>query len=107
MRFKPLIPRKLANRDVDKAIAWHPGEGAEQTAPGFIDSLEQAYSHIGRHPATGPTRYAHELDLPDLRSWPLKRFPYMVFCIERDDHVDVWRVLHGQRDTPAWLQETD
>ena len=23
--------------------------------------------------------------------------------IERDDHIDVWRVLQGQRDIPAWL----
>ena len=107
MRVKPVIPRQLANRDVDAAITWYLGEGAEQAAFGFVDALEQAYSHIGRHPATGSPRYAHELDLPGLRSWPLKRFPYMLFYVERDDHVDVWRVLQGQQDIPAWMQETD
>ena len=46
---------------------------------------------------------AHELDLPGLRFRMLKRYPYIVFYVERDDHIDVWRVLHGQRDIPSWL----
>jgi hypothetical protein len=33
--------------------------------------------------------------------WP--RYPYLVFYVERSDHIDIWRVLHGQRDIPAWL----
>ncbi|MBU6440076.1 MAG: type II toxin-antitoxin system RelE/ParE family toxin [Betaproteobacteria bacterium] len=51
-------------------------------------------------------RYAHELNLPGLRSWSLTRYPYLVFYVEQPDHVDVWRVLHGQRDISAWLHET-
>lgn len=102
-RAKPVVPRQLANRDVDEALAHYVSEGAQQAALGFIDALEQAYSHIGRYPATGSLRYAHELNLPGLRFWPLARHPHLVFYIERDDHVDVWRVLHGQRDIPAWM----
>jgi toxin ParE1/3/4 len=30
-----------------------------------------------------------------------------VFYVERPDHMDVWRVLHGQRDIPAWMQEPE
>jgi toxin ParE1/3/4 len=41
-----------------------------------------------------------------LRSWPLTRFPYLVFYFERDDCVDVWRVLQAQRDIPAWINES-
>lgn len=103
MKAKPIVPRELANRDVDDAIEHYLGEDAQQAALGFINALEQAYSHIGRHPATGSSRYAHELNLPGLRSWSLTRYPHLVFYIEREDHIDVWRVLHGQRDIPAWL----
>ncbi|MBI1282713.1 MAG: type II toxin-antitoxin system RelE/ParE family toxin [Thiobacillus sp.] len=103
MKAKPVIPRALANRDVDQAIAWYLNEDAAQAAQGLIDSLERAYAHIARYPATGSARYAQELNLPGLRSWPLKNYPYLVFYVERADHVDVWRVLHGQRDVPAWL----
>jgi len=104
VRPKPVIPRKLANRDVDEAIAHYLSEGAEPAALRFIDDLEQAYTHVARHPATGSPRYAHELNLPGLRAWRLTRYPYLVFYLERDDHIDVWRVLHGQRDIPAWME---
>ncbi len=107
MKSKPVIPRDLANRDVDAAIRHYLRENAEQAAIGFIDALEQAYAHIGRNPATGSPRYAHELNLPGLRFWPLKHYPHLIFYIERDDRIDVWRVLHGQRDIPAWMHEPD
>jgi toxin ParE1/3/4 len=48
-------------------------------------------------------RYAHELDVPGLRCWPLRRYPHLVFFVERDDHIDVWRILHAERDIPAWM----
>lgn len=104
---KPVIPRELANQDVDDVIAYYLSEGAEQAALGFIDALEQAFSHIGRQPATGSPRYAHELNLPGLRVWPLTRYPYLVFYIEQPGHLDVWRVLHDQLDIPAWMQVPD
>ena len=48
------------------------------------------------------------LNIPGLRSWPLTRYPHLVFYMEREDHIDVWRVLHGVRDIPAWLvDDTD
>lgn len=107
MTAKPVVPRDLANQDIDDAIAYYLGEGAEQAAFGFIDALEQAYAQIARHPASGFPRYAHELNLPGLRFWPLARYPYLVFYVERPQHIDVWRVLHSQRDIPAWMQEPE
>ena len=104
MKTKPVTPRELALRDVEQAVAYYLDEGATSAALGLIDALEKAYAHIGRHPATGSPRYAHELNLPGLRFWPLTRYPYCVFYTEKSDHIDVWRVLHGQRDIPAWLQ---
>lgn len=102
---KPVIARAQACRDVDDAIAYYLSEDAEQAALGWVDALEHAYAHIGRHPATGSPRYAHALGIPGLRSWPLGRYPHVVFYVERADHIDVWRVLHGRRDIPAWMQE--
>ncbi len=106
MKPKRVIPRAQADRDVRQAVDYYVNEGAAQAALGFVDAIEQAFLHIGRYPATGSTRYAHELELPGLRCWPVKRFPYLVFYVEGDDHIDVWRVLHAQRDIPAWLGES-
>ena len=107
MKAKTVVPREQADQDVDEALAYYLGEGAEAAALGFIDALEHAYTHIGRHPGTGSPRYGHELNLPGLRSWPLTRYPHIVFYFERTDYIDVWRVLQGQRDIPAWMRETE
>ncbi len=107
MRVKPVIPRELANWDIDETLGHYLSEGADAAALGFIDTLEQAYAHIARHPVTGSMQYAHELNIPGLRFWPLKRFPYLVFYVERESHIDVWRVLHAKRDIPGWLQDDE
>ena len=107
MKAKPVIPRGLANQDVDAAVEYYLGVQAPQAATGFIEALHKGYTHISRRPADGSPRHAHELGLPGLRSWSLSRSPYLVFYVERSDHIDVWRVLHGKRDLAAWLQEPD
>jgi toxin ParE1/3/4 len=96
MTVKPIVPRDLALRDVEDAIAV-----------GFIDQLEATYGAISRRPATGSPRTGHALGLPGLRSRRLKRFPYLVFYVERADHIDLWRVLHASRDIPASLRDLD
>jgi toxin ParE1/3/4 len=102
---KVVVPRELARQDADEAIDYYLNENAPEAALGFIDALERAYSDISRHPGAGSSRYAHELNLPGLRFWPLQKYPYLVFYVERVDHVDVWRVLHGERDILSWLRE--
>ncbi|KQP12676.1 type II toxin-antitoxin system RelE/ParE family toxin [Pseudorhodoferax sp. Leaf267] len=105
MTQKPVILRAQARQDVYDAIDWYLEQQANTAASGFVDALERAYRHIARQPTTGSPRYAHELGLPGVRFWPLTRYPHLVFYIERDDHIDVWRVLHGQRDIPVWMLE--
>lgn len=93
--------------DVNDAVAYYFGAGAEEAALGFIDALARAYVHIGRHSGTGSPRYAHALGLPGLRAWPVAGYPYLIFYVERAEGVDVWRVLHTSRDIPAWMHEPD
>ena len=107
MRTKPVVPRARANRDVETAIDFYLAQGGEAAALRFLDALERAYAFIARHPGAGSPRYAYELDLPGLRCWRLRRSPYLVFTVERDDRIDVWRVLHGERDIPASMNEAE
>lgn len=48
-----------------------------------------------------------ELELPGLRHWPVAGFLYLIFYRGHDTHIDVWRVLHGERDVPARLRAVD
>jgi toxin ParE1/3/4 len=104
---KPIFPRELAHRDVEAAVDYYIREAGPDVALGFIDALQTAYRAIADHPAAGSPRYAHELSLPGLRSRGVKRYPYLVFYIEHDDRIDIWRVLHAQRDIPARMQQTE
>lgn len=95
--------RDAAARDIDKAVGYYRKEVGPDAAAGFVDALEAAVSHLCRHPLTGSLRFAYELGIPDLRSWSLRRFPYLVFYIADDERIDIWRVLHSRRDIPAHL----
>ena len=107
MNRKRVVLREQANRDAEGAVDYYLREAGEQTAHRFVDALERACAQVAVHPAAGSSRYAVELSLPGLRVWPLKRYPYLLFYVERDDHVDVWRLLHAERDIPAWLRDPD
>lgn len=104
MNAKHAILRARADQDVQEAIDYYLGQGAQHAPAGFVDALEQALRHIERNPATGSPRYAHELALPGLRAWQLKGYPHIVFYVDRGSYVDVWPVLHGSRDIPAWME---
>ena len=97
--------REVARRDVEGAVDYYVGEGGEVLALRFVAALQRALDLIARRPAAGSPRFGYELQLPGLRTHSLRDFPYLVFYVERDDFVDVWRVLHGSRDLPAWLLE--
>lgn len=105
MTEKPVRPSKQAIRDVDEIIEGYLEASPESIALGFIEALASGYRHIGLNPGIGSMRYAYELQLPGLRAWPLNQYPQLVFYLEHRDHIDVWRVLHGSRDLPQWIQD--
>lgn len=95
--------RAAAEQDIAEAVAHYRDEGGLEVALDFVDALEATIADLCDHPLIGTLRFAFELEIPDLRSWPLQRFPYLVFYVPDDDRVDVWRVLHARRDIPAFL----
>jgi toxin ParE1/3/4 len=104
---KPVRLRELAHRDTEAAVDYYIREAGPEVALAFLEALRIAYRMIADHPTAESPRPAHELALPGLRSRMLKRYPYLVFYVEQDDHIDVWRVLHAHRDIPAWLREPE
>jgi toxin ParE1/3/4 len=98
---KPVQLRRLAGADIDAAVEYYSSEAGPEITTDYIDALEQGLAHIGRHPRHGSLRFAYELDIPELRSWPLTRFPYVIFYVERETRIDVWRILHSRRDIPG------
>ena len=106
MSVNPVVVRERAKRDIDEAVVHYLAEAEATVAFDFIDALEEACRRIGECPACGSPRYAHDLGIPRLRFVATEKFPYLVFHVEREAEVDVWRVLHGARDIPAWMRES-
>ena len=104
---RPVRLRALAAADIEAASDYYVDQVSEQTALEFIDTVERGIRRISRGPNVGSLHFAYELALPDLRAWPLQRFPYVVFYVATSDEIDVWRVLHSRRDPPTALQRPD
>lgn len=106
MTAKPVVRLARADLDVLDAID-HYLEEAPQAVEDLIDALEEAYRRLARDPGLGSPRYAHELDIPGLRHWRCRRFPYLVFYQDAGDRILILRVLHGQRDIPQRMRDAD
>lgn len=51
----------------------------------LLHTVEAATQHIGRHPGIGSLRYASLTGFTALRSVTVRRFPYVILYIDRDD----------------------
>ncbi|PPU72803.1 MULTISPECIES: type II toxin-antitoxin system RelE/ParE family toxin [Xanthomonas] len=98
--------RPLALQDVKAAAAWYGSAAGTQRELAFIKALESAVAMIALHPDVGSSRYAMLLQLPEIRSWPLKGYPYLLFYTAHADDIVIWRVLQMQRDIPAWMMDS-
>lgn len=102
--MKPAIRSARAEADIQAALEYYLVE-APNVAERFIAALEKAVAQIERQPGIGSPRYGHELGIPMLRHWSRSRFPYALFYIEHDDHLDLIRVVHMSRDIPSSLRD--
>lgn len=103
--MKPLYWHPQSRRDADEAAAWRAEQDGVNLELAFIDTLETATRQLARRPGVGSARYADSLKIAGLRCWSLKKFPYLVFYMELERQVDIWRVLHEKRDIPVWMGE--
>lgn len=103
--MKPAIILSRARRDATAEIDHYRRETGPAVASAFVAAFEAAIRHIEAYPGSGSPRYGLELDIPGLRHWPTRRFPHVLFYVERSSTVEVWRVLHQSRDIPACFAE--
>ncbi len=101
---RPVRLRALAAADIEAASDFYVDQAGDQTALEFIATVERGIRRIGRNPNVGSLHFAYELALPDLRAWPLQRFPYVVFYQVSAAGPTVLGVLHGARD-PQQLED--
>ena len=104
MTLKPAVPRERARRDIREAVRYYRLQAGEDVAIRFVAAYQSALEALAAHPGAGSPRYGVSLDIAGLRSWPLERFPYLIFYIDQRDHIEIWRVLHGSREVTSLLK---
>jgi toxin ParE1/3/4 len=102
MISKPVIRRAAADEDIGEAVDYYAAESVS-AADQFIGELKRSVDLVGKTPCIGSPRYSHELNIAGLRFQKLGKFPYLMFYIEREEYIDVLRVLHEHRDMPGQL----
>lgn len=104
---KPVVPRILAEDDLERACDHYLTVAGADLALDFLQKFESTLELISQFPATGSPRYGFEPELAGVRFWPMKKFPYLIFYIETEHQIDVWRVIHGSMDVSAELFDPD
>lgn len=88
-----------AREDIE-AIGAHIATDNLAAALRFMDAAEVTFDFLASTPGAGPRVDPPLDDVPDLRFWPITRFrSYLVFYRPLPDGAEVFRVLHGNRDT--------
>jgi len=104
---KQIVSRAIVDREIDHIVDYYTDVAGIDTAARFVNELASAKRVIAETPQSGSPRYSELLGTPNLRNRKLRRFPYLVFYIEFDEHIEIVRVLHAARDIPAWLTEPE
>ncbi len=107
MTVKPIYLSQVARNDLADLLLNYEQQFAAQAIDGCLDALAKAYKQIGKFPKTGSPKAGNSLELPGLRSWPLTKYPFLLFYTENHDQIDAWRLLHEKRDIPRSLGRTE
>jgi toxin ParE1/3/4 len=97
----------MAEDDLDRAVDHYQITAGTDVVIDFLHDFNNAVAHISRFPGSGSPKYGYEPSLEGIRFWPLKKFPFLIFYIESEFQIDVWRVIHGNMDITAQLDDPD
>jgi toxin ParE1/3/4 len=77
-------------------VAHYRKVAGQPTAEKLVAELKRALRHIERNPSSGSPILGQILEVVGLRTWRIEDFPLSFWYFERNDHVDIARLV-GQR----------
>ena len=101
--MKRLTVRRRAMRDLAEAREYYLREAPHMVSE-FAVTLDAEFFHLGQNPDTGSPRYGLQLGILGLRSWPVKKFPHIIFYMVDQARIVILRVLHQASDIPGHLK---
>lgn len=101
---KTLIYHRKVEQDFEQAIDFYTKK-SKALGNKFYHELVKAYGHISVHPAIDLNCFSYELNILNLKTWELRDFPYIIFYIEKADHIHIYHVLHNSQQISLWMFE--
>jgi plasmid stabilization system protein ParE len=89
--------RPEAAREVQEAFDWYE-EKSEGLGLEFLRAADACIAGITRNPLASPTIYQ------DIRRALLRRFPYALFYIIKEERIIVLACFHAKRDPIDWMR---
>jgi toxin ParE1/3/4 len=102
---KSAILRPQARADVRAEMAYYRKHAGKSVANELTHAIDDALLHLQHHPGTGSRRLGQTLNIPGLRSWRVSGFPLIWFYFEREDFLDVVRLLGERQDVLSILAD--
>jgi plasmid stabilization system protein ParE len=94
-----LVLSRLALAELDEILAYL-SQRSPLGAAHVEARMRSAFDHIARHPEAAERLW----ERPDVRRFPLGRYPYVIYYEIEQETVTVLRILHGARKQP-WSDE--
>lgn len=94
----------LADRDLEAIVDHYLQEAGVEVAASFLSAWDHSRMLLREQPDIGSPRLAEASGIPNLRTWPIKRFPHLILYRHIKGAITILRVLHTARDIPASLQ---
>ncbi len=101
--MKPAVLRPQALRDQQGEVRYYREEGGTRLAVKVAKATNEALDQVELDPGMGLPRLGKLLDIPELRTWRVGKFPLVWCYVERRDHLDVIRLLGERQDIIAIL----
>ena len=92
---RPLTFRPEVRDEIDVAYSWYEGQRAG-LGEEFLEALSEHLDELKENPRLCAPLYRQ------VRAWPMKRFPYVVYYRIRRKEILILAVQHGGQDPERW-----
>jgi toxin ParE1/3/4 len=101
---KKILLRPRASQDLDDHFLYL-SQSSVEIAFRFFDSARSIIAQLARMPGMGNLYPVENPKLKGLRKWAIKDFrKYLIFYFERDDAIEVIRILYATQDISSILE---
>ena len=95
--MKRAVLRPSARAEQHAEVQYYRREAGANVAAKLVRAMSTALRQLALNPAIGSPTMGQALGMPGMRIWRLDRFRLSYWYVEREDHLDVVRLVgHGQ-----------